>query len=150
MNIFLSQIELKYFKDAKNDKFWIKTMQEEFTQFERNEVWHLVPRPRNHPIIEIKWMFRNKDESGVVVRNKARDIAQGYSQEEDIDFDKTFASVARLEAIRMLLAFAYFKDFKLYQMDVKSIFLNDYITKEVYVENLPILKIKNFSTMFSN
>ena len=77
------------------------------------------------------------DDNGVVIRNKARLVAQGYNQEEGIDFDETFAPVARLEAIRMLLAFASFKGFKLYQMDVKSAFLNGFITEEVYVKQPP-------------
>ena len=74
------------------------------------------------------------DESGIIVRNKARLVAQGYSQEEGIDFDETYAPVARLEAIRMLLVFSCFKYFKLYLMDVKSTFLNGFITEKVYVE----------------
>ena len=115
-------------------------MHEEQSQFERNEVQYLIPRPNDHLVIGIKWVFRNKiDESIVVVRNKTRLVGQGYSQEEGIDFDETYAPVARLEAIRMLLVFACFKDFKLYQMDDKSAcaFLNDFITKEVYIEQLP-------------
>ena len=101
-------------------------MQKELNQFERNKVCHLVPRPSDHPIIGTKWVFRNKmDESRVVVSL----VAQGYSQEEGIDFDETYAPVAKLEAIRMLLVFACFKDFKLYQMDVKSAFLNGFITE---------------------
>ena len=84
-------------------------MQEELNQFKKNEVWHLVPRPIDHPVIGTKWVFRNKnDEPGVIMRNKARLVAQDYSQEEGIDFDETFTSVARLEAIRMLLASASF------------------------------------------
>jgi len=77
------------------------------------------------------------DENGIVTRNKARLVAQGYSQEEGIDYDETYAPIARLEAIRMLLAFACYKNFKLYQMDVKSAFLNGYIIGEVYVEQPP-------------
>ena len=98
-------------------------MQEKLNQFERNKVWTLVPRPKHHPIIGVKWVFRNKmDEQGVITRNKARLVAKGYNQEEGIDYDETYAPVARLEAIRMLLAYAYFMNFKLYQMDVKSAF----------------------------
>ena len=98
-------------------------MQEELGQFERNKVWTLVHRPINYLIIGTKWVFKNKmDELGNVVRNKARLVAQGYNQEEGIDFDETFAPVARLEAIRMLLACACHMDFKLFQMDVKSVF----------------------------
>ena len=98
-------------------------MQEELGQFQRNKVWTLVPRPTNYLIIRAKWVFRNKtDELGNVVRNKARLVAQGYNQEEGIDFDETFAPVARIEAIRLLLAFACYMNFKLFQIDVKSAF----------------------------
>ena len=103
-------------------------MQKELGQFERNKVWTLVPRPTNYPIIGTKWVFRNKiDELDNVVRNKAWLIAQGYNQDEGIDFDETFASLARIEAIRLLLACACHIDFKLFQMDVKSAFLNGFI-----------------------
>ncbi|KAH9724999.1 hypothetical protein KPL70_007704 [Citrus sinensis] len=92
-----------------------------------------------------KWVFRNKmDESGVVVRNKARLVAQGYNQEEGIDFDETFAPVARLESIRMLLAYACHKDFILFQMDVKSAFLNGHIMEEVYVKQPPGFENEKF------
>ncbi|KAH9649857.1 hypothetical protein KPL70_026141 [Citrus sinensis] len=92
-----------------------------------------------------KWVFRNKmDESGVVVRNKARLVAQGYNQEQGIDFDETFAPVARLESIRMLLAYACHKNFILYQMDVKSAFLNGYILEEVYVKQPPGFENEKF------
>ena len=85
--------------------------------------------------IGTKWMFQNKlDESGIIVRNKARLVAKGYNQEEGIDYDETYAPVARLEAIRLLLAFACIMDFKLFQMDVKSVFLNGYIEEEIYVD----------------
>ena len=107
-------------------------------QFERNEVWDLIERPKDHPIIETKWVFRNKlDENGVVTRNKARLVAKGYNQEEGIDFDETFVLVARLIAIRMLLAFSSIMNIKLYQMDVESTFLNGVINEEVYVEQPP-------------
>ncbi|WJZ99980.1 hypothetical protein VitviT2T_018380 [Vitis vinifera] len=90
-------------------------MQEEINQFEISEIWKLVPRPSNQCVIGIGWVFRNKmDENGIIVINKARLVAQGFNQEECIDYEETFALVARLEAIRMLLALAYFKDFVLY------------------------------------
>ena len=105
-------------------------MQEELNQFEINQVWELVPRPKDKHIIGTKWVFKNKlDENGIVVRNKARLVAQGYNQEEGIDFDETFALVARLEAIRVLLAYACSLNFQLYQMDVKSAFLNGFINE---------------------
>ena len=113
-------------------------MQEELNQSERSEECELVPRPSNQSVIGTRWVFRNKmDENDIIIRNKARLVAQGFNQEEGIDYEETFALVARLEAIRMLLAFACFKDFVLYQMDVKNAFLNDFINKEVYVEQPP-------------
>jgi hypothetical protein len=112
-------------------------MQDESNNFKRNEVWCLVERPKQN-IIDIKWVFRNKqDEHVVVTRNKARLIAKGYSQVEGLDFDETFSPIARLESIRMLLAYATRYSFKLYQMDVKSAFLNGTIKEEVYVEQPP-------------
>ena len=120
-------------------------MQEELNQFERSEVWELVPMPSNQSVIGTRWVFRNKmDENGIIVRNKARLVAQGFNQEEGIDYEETFAPVARLETIRMLLAFACFKDFALYQMDVKSIFLNGFINEEVFVEQPPGFQSLNF------
>ena len=92
-------------------------------------------KPEHQSVIDTKWVFRNKmDEFDVVVRNKTRLVAQGYNQEEGIDFDEPFALVARLESIRMLLAFVCHKDFILFQMDVKNVFLNGYIMEEVYVK----------------
>ena len=132
---FLSKIEPKTVDEALNYNSWIDAMEEELNQFEKSKVWTLVPRPSNHPVIGTKWVFRNKlNDEGEVIRNKARLVAKGYAQEEGLDYDETFAPVARLEAIRILLAFACYKDFKLFQMDVKSAFLNGYINEEVYVE----------------
>nr|GEV01383.1 retrovirus-related Pol polyprotein from transposon TNT 1-94 [Tanacetum cinerariifolium] len=135
---FISTIEPKNVNEALTDDSWIVAMQEELNQFIANDVWELVPQPRNMTIIETKWVFRNKlDENGIVSRNKARLVAQGYNQQEGIDYDKTYASVARLESIRILLAYACALDFKLFQMDVKSAFLNGFINKEVYVAQPP-------------
>lgn len=132
---FISQVEPKNVKEALKDDMWINAMQEELNQFERNEVWELVPRPEGINVIGTKWIFKNKsDESGVVTRNKARLVAQGYTQIEGVDFDETFAPVARLESIRLMLAVACLLKIKLYQMDVKSAFLNGYLNEEVYVE----------------
>jgi hypothetical protein len=112
-------------------------MQEELNNFTKNEVWHLVPCP-NQNVVGIKWVFRNKqDEHGVVTRNKAWLVAKGYSQVKGLDFDETYAPVARLESIRILLAYATYHGFKLYQMDVKSAFLNVPIKEEIYVEQPP-------------
>ncbi len=104
-----------------------------------------MPRSQNQSVIGTRWVFKNKmDENDIIVRNKARLVAQGFNQEEGIDYEETFAPVARLEAIRMLLAFACFKDFVLYQMDVKSAFLNGFINEEVYVEQPPGFQSFNF------
>ena len=142
---FVSQVEPKSIEEAECDSDWLIAMQEELNQFERNEVWNLVDRPKNYPIIGTKWVFRNKlDENGYVTRNKARLVAKGYNQEEGIDYDETFAPVARLEAIRLLLAYASSMNIKLYQMDVKSAFLNGIINEEVYVEQPPGFKSQEF------
>ncbi|GKU87574.1 hypothetical protein SLEP1_g1955 [Rubroshorea leprosula] len=135
---FISHIEPKNVNDALEDENWFLAMQEELNQFQRSKVWNLVPCPSDHPIIGTKWVFRNKlDEHGHVVRNKARLVAKGYSQEEGIDYDETYAPVARLESIHMLCAFACHMNMKLFQMDVKSAFLNGFIKEEVYVEQPP-------------
>ena len=109
-------------------------MQEELNQFERNKVWKLVPRPKNKLVIGTKWVFRNKlDEIRIVTRNKARLVAKCYYQEEGIDYDETFAPVAILEEIRIFLAYVAHNNFKVFQMDVKSAFLNGELEEEVYV-----------------
>ncbi|CAJ2649754.1 unnamed protein product [Trifolium pratense] len=124
--------------EALKDDAWIVAMQEELNQFQRNDVWTLVPKPSHKNIIGTKWVFRNKlNEQGEVVRNKARLVAQGYSQQEGIDYTETFAPVARLEAIRLLLSYAVNHGITLYQMDVKSAFLNGFISEEVYVKQPP-------------
>jgi len=134
----ISQIEPKRVDEALKDESWIQAMKEELDQFERNQVWVLTKRPKNCSIIGTKWVFRNKlNEDGKVIRNKARLVAQGYSQQEGIDYDETFAPVARLDSIRILLAYACFNKFKLFQMDVKSAFLNGFINEEVYVKQPP-------------
>ncbi|GJT35422.1 putative ribonuclease H-like domain-containing protein [Tanacetum coccineum] len=113
---------------------FIEAMQEELLQFKLQEVWTLVDLPNGKRAIGSKWVFRNKkDERGIMIRNKARLVAQGYTQEEGIDYDEVFAPVVRIEAIRLFLAYASFKDFVVYQMDVKSVFLYGKIEEEVYV-----------------
>ena len=135
---FLSKEEPKKVEDALKDADWVTAMQEELNEFERNEVWKLVPRPKNRSVVGTKWIFKNKtDSDGVIIRNKARLVAKGYSQQEGIDYDETFAPVARLEAIRIFLAYAAHKKFKVFQMDVKSAFLNGELEEEVYVEQPP-------------
>ncbi|GJZ36270.1 retrovirus-related pol polyprotein from transposon TNT 1-94 [Tanacetum coccineum] len=131
---FISTIEPKNVDEALTDDSWIVAMQEELNQFITNDICELVPQPRNMTIIGTKWVFSNKlDKNGIVSQNKARLVAQSYNQQEGIDYDETYALVARLESIRILLAYAYALDFKLFQMDVKSAFLNGLINEEVYV-----------------
>nr|ABA98369.1 retrotransposon protein, putative, Ty1-copia subclass [Oryza sativa Japonica Group] len=135
---FVASFEPKDVSHALTDESWINAMHEELENFERNKVWTLVEPPSGHNIIGTKWVFKNKqNEDGLVVRNKARLVAQGFTQVEGLDFDETFAPIARIEAIRLLLTFAASKGFKLYQMDVKSAFLNGFIQEEVYVKQPP-------------
>ncbi|GKE12015.1 retrovirus-related pol polyprotein from transposon TNT 1-94 [Tanacetum coccineum] len=135
---FVSSVEPKSIKEAIKDERLTMAMQEELNQFITNDVWNLVPPPDNQTIIGTKWVFKNKlDENGVVSRYKSRLVAQGYNQQEGIYFDETYAPVARLESIRILLAYACAHDFKLFQMDVKSAFLNRFINEEVYVAQPP-------------
>jgi hypothetical protein len=113
-------------------------MHEELENFERNQVWELVDPPPGCKPIGTKWVWKNKEgEKGEVVRNKSRLVAQGFSQKEGIDYEETFSPVARLEVIRILLAFSVAKGFKLHQMDVQSAFLNGVLEEEVYVRQPP-------------
>jgi hypothetical protein len=126
--LFVALLESRDNGHALSDSSWVNGMHEELENFERNQVWILVGSPRDVNIIKTKWVFKNKQrEDGEVVRNKACLVAQGYSQVEDLNFEETFAPVTRLEAIRILLAFATSKGFKFYQIDVKSAFLNGVI-----------------------
>jgi hypothetical protein len=112
-------------------------MQDELNNFKRNKVWSLVERPKQN-VVGTKWVFRNKeDEFEVVTRNKPRLVAKGYSQFEGLNFKETFAHVAKIESICILPAYATHHDFKHYQMDIKSAFLNGPIKEEVYVEQPP-------------
>ncbi|GKA93905.1 putative ribonuclease H-like domain-containing protein [Tanacetum coccineum] len=142
---FLSQEEPKKVVQALKDPSWIEAMQEELLQFKLQEVWTLVELPNRKRAIGTKWVFRNKkDERGIVIKNKARLVAQGYTQEEGINYDEVFAPVARIEAIRLFLAYASFKDFVVYQMDVKSAFLYCKIEEEDYVCQPPGFEDPNF------
>ncbi|GKA97618.1 putative ribonuclease H-like domain-containing protein [Tanacetum coccineum] len=119
---------------ALTDPSWIEVMKEELLQFKLQKVWTLVDLPKGKRAIGTKWVYRKKkDKRGIVVRNKARLVAQGYTQEEGIDYDEVFAPVDRIEAIRLFLAYASFMGFSVYQMDVKSAFLYGTIEEEVYV-----------------
>ena len=131
----LSEFEPRSVKDALENESWIEAMNEEMEQIEKNKTWTLVPRPKDKNVIGTKWVFRNKlNEDGKVSWNKARLVCKGYSQEEGIDNGKTFSPIARLEGVRTLLAYAAHGGFKVYQMDVKSVFLNGIFDEEVYIE----------------
>jgi hypothetical protein len=134
---FVSSIEPFRVEEALQDPDWVLAMQEELNNFKRNEVWSLVRCPKQN-VVGTKWVFRNKqDEHGVVTRNKARLVAKGYAQVIGLDFEETFAPVASLESIRILLAYAAHHSFRMFQVDVKSAFLNWPIKEEVYMEQLP-------------
>ena len=121
---FVSQVEPKSVGEALEDRNWINAMHEELNQFARNEVWTLVPRSEEMNVIGTKWVFKNKiDEQGVIVRNKKRLVAKGYNQEEGIDFGETYAPVARLKAVRLLLAYACLKGVQITSNGCQKCFL---------------------------
>jgi hypothetical protein len=130
-------LEPKNFNEASKDDHRVKAMNDELDQIEKNNTWEMVHRPEGKNIICSKWIFKNKlNEQGQVVRNKARLVYKGYAQIEGLDFDETFAPVARLEAIIIFLSYACHKRLKVYQMDVKSAFLNGDLNEEIYMEQL--------------
>ncbi|GJY90588.1 retrovirus-related pol polyprotein from transposon TNT 1-94 [Tanacetum coccineum] len=131
---FLTSVEPKNFKQAMTEPSWINAMQEEIHEFERLEVWELVPCPDNVFLIKLKWIYKVKtDESGGVLKNKAQLVAQGFRQEEGIDFEESFAPVARIEAIYIFVTYAAHKNMIIYQMDVKMAFLNGELKEEFYI-----------------
>ncbi|GKB61597.1 putative ribonuclease H-like domain-containing protein [Tanacetum coccineum] len=138
---FLSQIEPTSIAKALSDSSWLEEIKEELLQFKLQQVWILVDLPIGKRVIGTKWVFKNKkDERGIVIRNKARLFAQGHREEEGIDYKEVFVLVARIEAIRLFLAYASFMGFLVYQMDVKSAFLYGTIEEEVYVTQPPGFK----------
>ncbi|GKE76529.1 retrovirus-related pol polyprotein from transposon TNT 1-94 [Tanacetum coccineum] len=131
---FLTSVEPNNFKQAMTEPSWIDAMQEEIHEFQRLEVWELVSCPDKVLLIKLKWIYKVKtDEFGGVLKNKARLVAQGFRQEEGIDFEESFASVSRIEAIHIFVANAAHKNMKIYQMDVKTTFLNGNLKEKVYV-----------------
>ncbi|GJR48280.1 putative ribonuclease H-like domain-containing protein [Tanacetum coccineum] len=130
----LSKVKPKNFKMAVTEDSWFEAMQNEIHEFDRLKVWVLVPKPKGVMIIALKWIYKVKlDEYGDVLKNKARLVAKGYRQEEGIDFEESFAPVARIEAIRIFIANAATKNMIIYQMDVKTAFLNGDLQEEVFV-----------------
>ncbi|GJZ45537.1 retrovirus-related pol polyprotein from transposon TNT 1-94 [Tanacetum coccineum] len=133
-NSVLSKVEPKNFKSAITEDCWFQAMQDEIHEFDRLQVWELVPQPDYVMIIALKWIYKVKlDENGDVLKNKAQLVAKGYRQEEGIDFEELFAPVACIEAIRIFIANAASKNMTIYQMDVKTAFLNGELKEEVYV-----------------
>ncbi|GJW87999.1 retrovirus-related pol polyprotein from transposon TNT 1-94 [Tanacetum coccineum] len=129
---FLTSVEPKNYKDALTQACWIEAMQEELHEFERLEVWELVPRPDKVMVITLKWIYKVKlDELGCILKNKARLVARGYRQEEGIDFEESFVPMARLDAIRIFLD--VHMNMVVYQIDVKMAFLNGILREELYV-----------------
>ncbi|GJV86438.1 retrovirus-related pol polyprotein from transposon TNT 1-94 [Tanacetum coccineum] len=132
--LYISTMEPSNVKEAMTDASWIESMQEKLNQFKRLDVWELVPHPDNIKPLTLKWLFKNKlDEEQTIIRNKTHLVVRGYRQEEGIDFKESFALVARMEAIRIFLAYATHKSFTVYQMDVKTDFLHMSLKEDVYV-----------------
>ncbi|GJV08364.1 retrovirus-related pol polyprotein from transposon TNT 1-94 [Tanacetum coccineum] len=131
---FLTSVESNNFKEAMLESSWIEAMQEEIHEFERLKVWKKVPCPDRVMLIKLKWIFKvKKDEFKGVLKNMARLVAKGYRQEEGIDFKELFAPVGRIKAIRIFIENAANKNTQIYQMDVKTAFLNGELREEVYV-----------------
>ncbi|GKE22566.1 retrovirus-related pol polyprotein from transposon TNT 1-94 [Tanacetum coccineum] len=134
---FLTFIEPNNFKQAMSEPSWINAMQEEIHEFERLQVWELVPCPDKVMLIKLKWIYTVKtDKFGRVLKNKARLVVEGFGQEEGIDFDESFAPVSRIEAIRIFVANAANKNMMIFQRDIKTAFLNGELKEEVYVSQL--------------
>ncbi|KAL4582814.1 hypothetical protein LXL04_007375 [Taraxacum kok-saghyz] len=135
---FISQIEPKNVAMALNEPSWVDSMHEELNQFKRLKVWQLLELPKGKKSLDTRWVFRNKqDDSGVIVRNKARLVVRGFRQIEGLDYTEVYAPVARLEAIRIFLAYASHMGFTVYQMDVKTAFLYGEVKEEIYVDQPP-------------
>ncbi|GKF06868.1 retrovirus-related pol polyprotein from transposon TNT 1-94 [Tanacetum coccineum] len=133
-NSVLLKVKPKNFKSAITKDCWFQAMQDEIQKFDRLQVWELVPQPDCVMIIALKWIYKVKlDEYGDVLKNKARLVAKGYRQEEGIDFEESFALVARIEAIRIFIANAASKNMTIYKMDIKTTFPNGELKEEVYV-----------------
>ncbi|KAB2613178.1 hypothetical protein D8674_035494 [Pyrus ussuriensis x Pyrus communis] len=119
------------YEDAKQDESWLKAMEDELFMIEKNGTWKLVDRPTEKPVIGVKWVYKTKlNLDGSVLKNKARLVAKGYAQKPGLDYNETYAPVARLDTIRTLIALAAQKSWKLYQLDVKSAFLNGVLQEE--------------------
>ena len=132
---YLAQFEPKRVEEARQVENRVKPMHDEIKQCGSNDVWELAPKLENVHVIGTKWIFKNKtDKDGEIIQNKSQLVAQGYTQVEGVDFDESFALMAKLESIRIFMSIACTMNFKLYQIDVKCAFLNRYLNEEVFVE----------------
>lgn len=127
-------IEPEKYEEATTNTAWKKALNAEIEMMEKNNIWELVDKPTDKPFVEVKWVYKTKlNLDDTIQKEKARLVAKGYSQKPGIDFNETFAPVARLDTIRTLIWLTAQKSWKLYQLDVKSAFLNDVLQDEVYV-----------------
>ena len=131
----LSMVEPENYTEAAGDRAWQDAMKAELDMIEKNNTWELVDRPTSKPVIGVKWVYKIKQNlDGTISKYKARLVAKGYAQKPGIDYNETFAPVARLDTIRTIIALASKKNWKLFQLDVKSAFLNGMLDEEVFVE----------------
>ena len=123
------------FEEVVAEEIWAQAMDEETKCIEKNQTWELVDVPKDKDVISVKWIYKTKkDVDGNVKKHKERMVARGFTQQPGIDSNETFAPVARMDTIRIVLAITAQRKWHVYQMDVKSSFLNGYLDEEVYVE----------------
>jgi len=131
----MAMIKPNYYEEASKQEVWVKAMEEEVKMIEKNNTWELVNCPQGKDIIGLKWVYKTKlNSDGTIQKHKARLVTKGYSQQPGINYNETFAPVARLDTIRALIALAAQKGWNIYQLDVKSAFLNGMLEEEIYVE----------------
>ena len=131
----LTLLEPRSFHEAKKDSHWMTAMEEELNMIEKNNTWELVDRPNDRKIIGVRWVFRTKlNPDGSINKHKARLVVKGYAQVAGMDYFETYAPVARLDTIRLVFSIAAQKRWKIFQLDVKSAFLNGYLKEEIFIE----------------
>uniref|UniRef100_A0A151UDA6 Retrovirus-related Pol polyprotein from transposon TNT 1-94 n=1 Tax=Cajanus cajan TaxID=3821 RepID=A0A151UDA6_CAJCA len=131
----LAILEPESFEATSKQQVWVKAMEEEIKMIEKNNIWDLVDYPKDKDIIGVKWVYKTKlNLDGTIQKHKARLVAKGYSQQPGVDYNETFAPIARLDTIRALIALAAEKGWNIFQLDVKSAFLNGVLQEEIYVE----------------
>ena len=134
-NSSLLSFQPSSFEEEIKDEYWVQAMDEEIESIEKNDTWDLVDFPKDKNLIGVKWFYKTMlNEKGEIDKFKARLVAKGFSQQMILDFGETFASVARLNIVRAFLATTTQKKWKVYQMDVKSAFLNGILEEEIYVQ----------------